>query len=83
MQIVDGEIAQLVIQNDRLIGVELTDGRMIPRTAVFIRPGNVPHADGLLPGLGYDVDEAGFVAADAVVERAVDDHRLAAGASSP
>jgi thioredoxin reductase len=126
VQIVDGEIAQLVIENDRLIGVELTDGRMIARTAVFIRPGNVPHADGLLAGLGCDVDEAGFVTADAVgqtstrgvwaagnvvdpraqvitaagagsaaaiainadlvqedVERAVEDQRLAAGASSP
>jgi thioredoxin reductase len=66
VQIVDGEIAQLVIENDRLIGVELADGRMIARTAVFVRPGNVPHADGLLAGLGCDVDEAGFVAADAV-----------------
>ena len=33
-------------------GVELVDGRVIARTAVFIRPGNVPHADGLLAGLG-------------------------------
>ena len=38
---------------------------MIARTAVFIRPGNLPHADGLLAGLGCDVDEAGFVTVDA------------------
>jgi thioredoxin reductase len=66
VQIVDGEVAQLIVENDRLIGVELTDGRTIARTAVFIRPGNVPHADGLLSGLGCSLDAAGFVTVDAV-----------------
>jgi thioredoxin reductase len=66
VQIVDGEVAQLIVENDRLIGVELTDGRTIARTAVFIRPGNVPHADGLLGGLGCSLDAAGFVTVDAV-----------------
>jgi len=63
--IVRGEIARLVVEDDRLTGVQLTDGRVIERTAVFIRPGNVPHADGLLTGLGCEVDEAGFVLVDA------------------
>jgi thioredoxin reductase len=66
VQIVHGEITRLVIENDRLTGVELTDGRMIARTAVFIRPANVPHEDGLLAGLGCTFDEAGFVTTDAV-----------------
>jgi thioredoxin reductase len=39
--------------------------RPVPRTAVFIRPANVPHADGLLAGLGCDVDQAGFPIVDA------------------
>jgi thioredoxin reductase len=65
VQIVRGEVARLVVDDDRLTGVELTDGRMIPRTAVFIRPGNVPHADGLLTGLGCEVDEAGFASVGA------------------
>jgi thioredoxin reductase len=64
IDIVRGEVARLVIDDDRLSGVELTDGRMIPRTAVFIRPGNLPHADGLLAGLGCQVDAAGFVTVD-------------------
>jgi thioredoxin reductase len=64
IQTVRGEIAGLVVENDRLTGVELTDGRVIARTAVFIRPENVPHADGLLSGLGSEVDEAGFVTVD-------------------
>jgi thioredoxin reductase len=65
VRVVRGEVARLVVAGDRLTGVELTDGRVIARTAVFIRPGNVPHPDGLLTGLGCAVDEAGFVTVDA------------------
>ena len=64
IQVVDGEVARLVVDGDALSGVELVDGRVIPRTAVFVRPVNVPHADGLLAGLGCDVDEAGFPIVD-------------------
>jgi thioredoxin reductase len=65
VQIVRGEVARLVVEHDRLTGVELTDGRVIARTAVFIRPGNVPHDDGLLAGLHCEVDASGFVTVDA------------------
>jgi thioredoxin reductase len=65
VRIVRGEVARLVVEDDRLTGVGLTDGRVIARTAVFIRPRNVPHADGLLAGLRCAVDEAGFVIVDA------------------
>jgi thioredoxin reductase len=65
IRIVHGEVARLVIDDDQLTGVELTDGRVIARTAVFIRPGNLPHADGLLSGLGCQLDTAGFVTVDA------------------
>ena len=65
VRIVRGRIAGLVVEDDRLTGVELADGRVIERTAVFIRPNNVPHADGLALGLGCAVDEAGFVTVDA------------------
>jgi thioredoxin reductase len=60
IQVVQGAVARLVVEADRLTGVELVDGRVIPRVAVFIRPVNVPHADGLLSGLGCDVDQDGF-----------------------
>lgn len=43
----------------------MSDGRFIPRGAVFIRPVNRPHDDGLLTQLGCDVDDAGFAVADA------------------
>jgi thioredoxin reductase len=65
IQVVRGEVARLVVEADRLTGVELVDGRVIARTAVFIRSGNPPHADGLLTGLGCEVDEAGSVTVDA------------------
>lgn len=58
------EVARLVVGDDRLVGVELLDGRVIARTAVFIRPNNIPRDDGLLAGLGCELDAAGFVAVD-------------------
>jgi thioredoxin reductase len=64
IQIVLGEVARLVVEDERLSGVELMDGRVIARTAVFIRPVNVPHADGLLAGLGCNVDAGGFAIVD-------------------
>jgi thioredoxin reductase len=64
VQIVRGDVARLVVEDDRLSGVELADGRVIARTAVFIRPHNVPHADGLLAGLGCAVDDNGFAIVD-------------------
>jgi thioredoxin reductase len=63
--IVEGRIARLSIEADRLTGVEMADGRMIARTALFVRPGNQPRDDGLLAGLGCDLDEAGFPRVDA------------------
>ena len=62
--VVDGEITRLVVDDDHLTGVELADARVVPRTAVFIRPRNVPHPDGLLAGLGIDLSAEGFVAVD-------------------
>ena len=35
-------------RHDRQVGVELVDGRVVARTAVFIRPRNIPHAEGCL-----------------------------------
>jgi thioredoxin reductase len=64
VQIVRGHVTRLLIDADRLTGVELDGGLVIERTAVFVRPGNVPHADGLLADLGCDVTEAGFVTVD-------------------
>lgn len=62
--VVSGEVARLVVEDDRLTGVALTDGRIVARTAVFVRPGIHPHPDGLLAGLGCRYDDTGFVTTD-------------------
>lgn len=64
VRVVAGRVERLVVVEDRLTGVKLVDGQIIPRAAVFIRPVNVPHADGLAAGLGCDLDEAGFPIVD-------------------
>ncbi len=63
--IVEGTVARLVIDNDRLHGVELDGGTVVARTAVFVRPRFVPNAD-LLDGLGCAVDANGWVVHDPV-----------------
>jgi thioredoxin reductase len=62
--VVAGEVARLVVDDDLLTGVELTDGRMIARAAVFVRPVNTPHDDGLLARLGCKLNEASFPLVD-------------------
>jgi len=61
--VIFGEVARLVVEDDRLTGVELADGRVVARTAVFVRPGNRPHDAGLLAGLGCKL-KAGFPLVD-------------------
>jgi thioredoxin reductase len=62
--VVPGEIARLVVEDDRLTGIELSGGDVVHRDAVFVRPGNRPHRDGLLAALGVDLDQAGFPVVD-------------------
>lgn len=61
--IVEGEVAELVVEDDRLTHVRMEDGREIPRRAVFVRPAFVPN-DTLLPGLGAEVDAHGWPSID-------------------
>ena len=65
VQVVGGVVAGLVVEADRLTGVQMEDGRVVPRTAVFVRPANTTHGGDLVRVLGCDVDNAGFVSADA------------------
>ena len=64
IRIVEGRVARLVVGNDQLHGVELSDGAVIPRTAVFVRPRFVPNSD-LLTDLGCEADANGWVVHDA------------------
>jgi thioredoxin reductase len=61
--IIEGTIEQLVIDNDQLRGVQMADGCVVPRDALFVPPRFVPNND-LLVGVGCDVDDDGWAAAD-------------------
>jgi thioredoxin reductase len=83
IDVVDGRIERLSIVDDRLAGVQIADGRSIPRTAVFIRPAVQPHQDGLLASLGFELDEAGFAVVDATGETTVPGVWVAGNAGNP
>lgn len=57
--VVPGEVAELVVQDDRLTGVRLTDGTTHPREALFVAPRAVPQT-GLLEKLGAELQETPF-----------------------
>jgi thioredoxin reductase len=64
VRIVDGEVVRLVVDDaDRLRGVELAGGVVVPRTAVFVSPRFVA-SDDLLSGLGCALGDDGWVATD-------------------
>jgi thioredoxin reductase len=64
IRVVDGEVRGLVVEDDRLKGVMLGDGRIVERTALFVRPEIRPHPRGLLEQLGCRTDDLGFVRVD-------------------
>jgi thioredoxin reductase len=62
--VVDGGIAQLVIDDDQLRGVQMIEGCVVPRDALFVPPRFVPNNQ-LLVALGCAVDDDGWVTTDA------------------
>jgi thioredoxin reductase len=65
IEIIDGRIARLRVDDDRLTGVELDSGHVVPRAAVFVRPRFVPNSD-LLVRLGCATHDDGWVVTDNV-----------------
>jgi thioredoxin reductase len=61
--LVEGSVRRVIVEEDRLCGVEMTDGRVVPRDAVFVPPRPVPNSD-LLVALGASVDENGWPTRD-------------------
>ncbi|MGW6544976.1 NAD(P)/FAD-dependent oxidoreductase [Streptomyces massasporeus] len=59
VQVVPGEVAELVIENDRLTGIRLTDGTEHARSVLFVAPRAVPQT-GLLEGLGAELHDTPF-----------------------
>jgi len=59
IEIVEGTVGRVVVEADRVSGVEMDDGRVIARRALFVPPRFVPN-NGLLVGLGCALDEDGW-----------------------
>jgi len=80
--IVDEPVARLVVDDDRLTGIELTSGHVVPRTAVFVRPRFVAN-DTLLTDLGCAVHDNGWVVVDPVGQTTVSGVWAAGNATNP
>lgn len=65
--VVPGEVAGLVVEDDRLSGVRLADGSVHARSAVYVAPRFVPRT-GLLERLGAEMQETAFGTAPVVDE---------------
>jgi thioredoxin reductase len=64
IRVVDGEVRAILVEEDRMRGVVLGDGRTVERAALFVRPEIRPRLDGLLEHLGCGTDDLGFVRVD-------------------
>jgi thioredoxin reductase len=82
IRVIEGRVARLVVDGDQLQGVELGDGTVVARAAVFVRPRFVPNAD-LLTGLGCAVDENGWVVHDPTGRTTVAGVWVAGNAADP
>ncbi|UUU20389.1 NAD(P)/FAD-dependent oxidoreductase [Streptomyces sp. DSM 40750] len=59
VSVVPGEVAGLVVEDDRLTGVRLADGTTHARSVLFTAPRPIPQT-GLLDGLGAELNETPF-----------------------
>ena len=62
--VVEGTIEELVVDaDDRLCGVRMAEGAVVPRDALFVPPRFVPHSS-LLADLGCAADDGGWTTTD-------------------
>jgi thioredoxin reductase len=82
IDIVEAHPARLLVQDDHLCGVELPDGTVVPRDALFVPPTFVPH-DELLVSLGCTRDDRGWVIKDATGRTSVPGVWVAGNVANP
>jgi thioredoxin reductase len=80
--IVDDAVVSLAVDDDHLTGVVIAGGRVVPRSAVFVRPQFVPN-DSLLVDLGCDVNDTGWVKVDGTGATSVPGVWAAGNATNP
>ncbi|MGX1563719.1 NAD(P)/FAD-dependent oxidoreductase [Streptomyces sp. NPDC055506] len=59
VDVVPGEVTELLVEDDRLTGVRLADGTTLARSVLFVAPHAVPQT-GLLEQLGAELHETPF-----------------------
>lgn len=82
IRLAEGVVTRIVVRDDRLRGIELADGTIVTRTAVFVRPRFVPNSD-LLFQLGCHIDTNGWVEHDALGRTSVPGVLVAGNAADP
>jgi thioredoxin reductase len=82
IDIVEGDVARVLVDDDRLTGVELTDGRTVPRDALFVPPRLVPN-DELLVSLACERDDNGWVVKDGTGRTSVPGVWVAGNVANP
>jgi thioredoxin reductase len=55
VRIVEGQVGRLIIEDDRLTGVQLADGTVVPRSAIFVTPRFVANHE-IIARLGADTE---------------------------
>ncbi len=80
--VVEGDVSGIEITDDRLTGVLVDHHRTVPREALFVPPGFVPHAR-LLEQLGCATDDAGWVATGPAGSTSVAGVRVAGNVANP
>jgi thioredoxin reductase len=82
IEIVEGGVARVLVEHDQLSGVEMDDGRVIPRRALFVPPHFVP-ANDLLVGLGCAIGEDGWLLTGAAGQTSVPGVWVAGNVANP
>ncbi len=80
--IVEGTVQRVLVEDDHLCGVEMEDGRIVRRDALFVPPRFAPN-NALLAGLGCDIDENGWVTTGANGQTSVPGVWVAGNVANP
>jgi thioredoxin reductase len=82
IDVVEGDVTAVAVADDDLTGVELADGKCVPREVLFVPPGFVPH-NALLEALGCELDADGWVVKDGTGRTSVPGVWVAGNVANP
>ncbi|WP_248761249.1 NAD(P)/FAD-dependent oxidoreductase [Pseudarthrobacter sp. SSS035] len=80
--LVEGNFSRILTEDDQLRGVEMDDGRVIQRDALFVPPRFIPNND-LLVGLGCEIDQTGWAVKDGTGQTTVPGVWIAGNVANP